>query len=224
MTFEQMQHALEGIKTIERDLRRDLTSEEKNLVIENGEHGYQALLNKLGYDEEDLQTLRRIEALISTFCTESEERYEEELRKDNHAAKFVLQSILNDLNDIEFEKMTTKTKLGTEEDLGCKIHVPDEKGSVTTYDAEEDFENICKTDDKKESIQEYLKNFGPKEEVETHDRIAEYVKQLRQGEVLTLDPESINKIVEKVWNECDDCHIQICNDKIRLSKLNLGEF
>lgn len=218
MTFEQMLNAQEDITLLERDLMRDLTSEEKDLVINQG---YQALLTKLGFDDEDFKTLRRIETLISAFCTENEERYEEELKKDNHAAKFVLQSILNDLNDLEFEKMTKVSKVGPEEELGCKIHVPDVRGNVSTYDAEKDFDDLCNTVEES-PIQTYLKNFGKKEEAEVRDRVTEYVKQLRNGEVLTLDPDTINRIVEKVWNECDDCNIQIVNNKIRMNKLSSG--
>lgn len=193
MTREEMKTVLDSMELIERDIMRPLTSDEEELII--AEDWKSLIFGKLGFTDEDYKTFRRIQALISSFCTENEERYEEEIRKDNGSAKFVLQSIVNDLQAREEELRKEQAVIGKPEDLGthCTITTP-----ATNVD--------------------WMQSFNEMFDKYSKDDAEEAIAKLKNGEHLTLDSDTINKIVEIMWNSEEDCNIQITDNTICFKK------
>lgn len=198
---------LDELELLEKDLMRVLTPEEEEVVINQG---WESLLSVLGFTDDDYKTFRRVEALISAFCTESEERYEEELAKDNGSAKFVLQSIVNDLTDIEIKKqLEGKPTVGKCESLGTHCELT---SGAKECDIENCFNEVLTEDDFMQCAKATFAKIYKEADV------TDYIKRLKAGETLELDSRLIDRIVEVIWNECEDCNIQIVNNKIRLRK------
>lgn len=109
---------VQDINVLERHFGRSLSSNERQIVLDEGK---QALLDKLGLDEEDYFTMQRAFALISAGFTESSERYDYELEQNNYKALDLFKSLVNDLECIEAERH--KVRIGRKEDLGTKIKV-----------------------------------------------------------------------------------------------------
>lgn len=105
----------------ERSFGRNLTQEEKELVLNSGKN---ALFDKLGLDEEDFNTMLRAFALISAGFTESAERYDYELEQNNYKVLDLFKSLINDLECVEAEKH--KIRVGKKEDIRTKIKVQGE--------------------------------------------------------------------------------------------------
>lgn len=115
----------------EKSFGRNLTEEEKNIVLEKGK---EALFDRLGLDETDFNTMLRAFALISAGFTESSDRYDYELEQNNYKALDLFKSLVNDLECVEADKR--KSKIGTKEDLKTKIKV--EGSDVGGYKEEND--------------------------------------------------------------------------------------
>ncbi|MDO4465404.1 MAG: hypothetical protein Q4C49_00110 [Bacillota bacterium] len=215
MTREEMKTALDNIELLEKDLMRSLTSEEEEIVLAKG---WKALFEKLGFDEDDYKTFRRIEALISAFCTESEERYEEELAKDNGSARFVLQSIVNDLeakDQAELLKKQEEVKVGEMKNKS-RVCSKCDSASESTFDLDKmdpDTEG-----DFKDHLYEVYDTLKPESFQFENLNVDEYVKRLIDGETLTLDSDTMNQVVDWMWNSDMNFNIQIIDNIIRLKK------
>lgn len=207
MTKLQMIGKLDELELLEKDLMRSLTPEEESLVLEKG---WKALLEKLEFTDEDYKTFRRIQALISSFCTENEDRFEEEVAKENYAAKFVLQSIVNELQDAE-DRAKIKVKIDSKDNLGAhckvtsKLTLPDTKESEDSFDGHffEDTSSLG------QDLMTLIKNIAPENLTKS------YINRLRNGEVLHLSTKEIDEIVDTVWKSKEDCNIRIVNNEIR---------
>lgn len=93
MTFEQMKENLKSIKLLEKDLMRDLTEEEKEIVINNGWEAF--LFKHLRFTDSDFRELRALKNIISAFYTQDEHILEEAIENCPDGAYFVLKDIVN---------------------------------------------------------------------------------------------------------------------------------
>lgn len=97
MTFELMKENLKTIKLLEKDLMRDLTEEEKEIVINNGWEAF--LFKHLGFTDEDFKELKALKAIISAFYTQNENIFEEAIKNCPEGAYFVLRDIVDAIED-----------------------------------------------------------------------------------------------------------------------------
>ena len=77
MNFERMKESLKTIKLLEKDLLRDLTEEEKEIVINEGWERFLFGPNYLNFTEEDYKDLKALKALVSAFYTQNEKEFED---------------------------------------------------------------------------------------------------------------------------------------------------
>lgn len=96
MIYEQMMQNLEAIQGLERDLMRDLTDEERNIILDKGWEEF--LFNHLGFTNEDLEELLAIRAIVSAFYTQEEAAFEKAVRKAPKSIYFVLRDILDKID------------------------------------------------------------------------------------------------------------------------------
>lgn len=190
MTKEQMKEALEDVELIEADFGRKLTVEESTLVVEKG---FRALLDKLGMDDNDYRTMRRIFALITAGYTESDKRYDEELEKENYQALDVLKSLVNDLEATAEEKIRAQIKGGK----GTRIY---HKMEDVGYHEEND-EGLNKyfTPEAEEEAKASAPCYIPENDEELNKRfseIPEFITRLVMGDTVQLTDEELGQVYD----------------------------
>lgn len=95
MTYKELQQRSKDIDLLERDLMRDLTDQEKNLVIEKG---FKAFLDSIHINISDLSLIKRVKEIFGAFFSEEVEKYEALVNKpDNRRVIETLEDILKDL-------------------------------------------------------------------------------------------------------------------------------
>lgn len=99
MTFEQMKENLKTIKLLEKDLMRDLTDAEREIVINKGWEEF--LFNHLGFTDEDFSELKAIKSIISAFYTQGEDAFAKAVRNAPESVYFVLRDIVDEIEGLE---------------------------------------------------------------------------------------------------------------------------
>lgn len=130
----------------EKSFGRNLTEEEKNIVLEKGK---EALFDRLGLDETDFNTMLRAFALISAGFTESSDRYDYELEQNNYKALDLFKSLVNDLECIEAERR--KAKIGKMEEVGTKVEVKNACDAGYKEENDTDLDELFKDAEKAEN-------------------------------------------------------------------------
>lgn len=154
MTFKDLKQRAIDIDLLEKDLMRDLTVEEKDLVATEG---YEALFKKLGLNIKDAHLMRRVKDILGAYFTLEPEEYEEIINKeDNSGVIEVLEDVLRDLK---------------KEDEGC---------------------------------------------TEEEDPVVTYARKLKEGEILELESEVLDKVIDYLWTNENNIKIEVRNNKIRL--------
>ena len=95
MTIEQMKESLKTIKLLEKDLMRDLTEEEKEVVMYKGWEEFLFGKNYLGFSEDDYKEMKALRAIISAFYTQSEEELDMLVQNSPKEVYFVLRELAN---------------------------------------------------------------------------------------------------------------------------------
>lgn len=91
MKFEQMKESLKTIKLLEKDLMRDLTKEEKEIVINDGWETF--LFDYLGITDDEFKELKYLKQIISAFYTQDESKLEELIKEAPTGIYFTLMDI-----------------------------------------------------------------------------------------------------------------------------------
>ena len=95
MTFKDLKQRAIDIDLLEKDLMRDLTVEEKDLVATEG---YEALFKQLGLNIKDTHLMKRVKNILGAYFTLDPDEYEEIINKeDNCEIIEVFEDILHDL-------------------------------------------------------------------------------------------------------------------------------
>ena len=95
MTYKELQQRSRDIDLLEKDLMRDLTDQEKNLVADKG---FKAFLDSVHIDIKDLSLITRVRQLFGAFFSEDVEKYEALVnRGGNEKVIETLEDILQDL-------------------------------------------------------------------------------------------------------------------------------
>jgi len=234
--FNDMLESTELIERVETNFGRTLTAEERSILIKNGE---QELLNKLGLSVEDYFTMQRAFALISAGFTESSEKYDEELEKENYKVLDLFKSLVNDLECVAAARR--KVMVGKEEELGTKskIEIPKEEDHGYKEKEDKELNKIFATrtqcqemgisgDTYEEDDDSWKEDCGIKAEENTcpekqckaalsqDTQVDKIITLLDKGVELELDGELLNTVVEKLWNTRNNVSIKIHNNKISL--------
>lgn len=154
MTYKELKQRAVDIDLLEKDLMRDLTEKEKDLV---SEEGFEALFNKLGLSIKDAHLIRRIKDIFGAYLTLEPEEYEAIINKENNSDVIeVLEDVLLDL-----KKGTDKSEYNV-------------------------------------------------------DVIENYIKRLKTGETLELEPDILDQVIDRLWNTENNIKIEVRNNKIKL--------
>lgn len=95
MTYKELKQKEIDINLLEKDLMRDLTEEEKDLVVEKG---FKAFLKDVQIDISDLSLIKRIREIFGAFFSGTIEEYEKLINKDDNGKVIeTLEDILKDL-------------------------------------------------------------------------------------------------------------------------------
>ena len=102
MTFKELVQRSVDINLLEKDLMRDLTEEEKDLIANEG---FKAFLDDEGITIKDLALIKRVREIFGSFFTGDIEVYEELVNKsDNEKVIEVLEDVLGDLKKEKEDK------------------------------------------------------------------------------------------------------------------------
>lgn len=102
MTFNDLKQRAIDIDLLEKDLMRDLTVEEKDLVATEG---YEALFKQLGLNIKDAHLMRRVKDILGAYFTLEPEEYEAVINKENNDDVIeVLEDVLRDLKKEDEEE------------------------------------------------------------------------------------------------------------------------
>jgi len=95
MTYEEIKQRIIDIDLFEKDLMRDLTKEEKDLIAEKG---FNAFLNQVHLDVTDLSLIKRVKDIFGAFFSDEVDKYEKLVNmSDNGKVIEILEDILQDL-------------------------------------------------------------------------------------------------------------------------------
>lgn len=95
MTYEEVKQRIIDIDLLEKDLMRDLTKEEKDLIAEKG---FKAFLNQVHLDAADLSLIKRVRDIFGAFFSDEVDKYEKLVNmSDNGKVIETLEDILQDL-------------------------------------------------------------------------------------------------------------------------------
>ena len=102
MTFKELVQRGVDINLLEKDLMRDLTEDEKDLIANEG---FKSFLEDSGITIKDLSLIKRVREIFGSFFTGDIEVYEELVNKsDNEKVIEVLEDVLKDLKKEKEDK------------------------------------------------------------------------------------------------------------------------
>ena len=212
MTKRDLKRGLRKIQAMENELMRELTEEEINLLMSNGDESL--VYDHLGMDDDDLVTLRNIRQLISTWCTLPEDEFDELVKTiDVSAPYFVLRTVANALEEVD-KKPVSDTKCTTEEKCTCpKERKRKESGRAPKRDATDFLTELLS------KLFAVEKDVKPSEDEKSLGEavITDIIDRLKKGEEVDTGSEELtDEIVEKLWNEYSNITIKTNNNKIKV--------
>jgi lantibiotic modifying enzyme len=98
MTYKELKQRSVDIDLLEKDLMRDLTEEEKNLIADKG---FKAFLADININIDDLRLIKQIRELFGAFFSEDIEKYESLVNKYN--TEKVIETLEDVLKDLKKE-------------------------------------------------------------------------------------------------------------------------
>lgn len=102
MTFKELVQRSVDINLLEKDLMRDLTEDEKDLIANEG---FKSFLEDSGITIKDLSLIKRVREIFGSFFTGDVDVYEKLVNKsDNEKVIEVLEDILKDLKKEKEDK------------------------------------------------------------------------------------------------------------------------
>lgn len=207
MNYEELVERIENVKTLEKNMLRELTPEEKEYVLENGIKDF--ITNYLEFDKDDDFTFKRIKTLISAFCTDSYEAFETELDKDNGNAIPVLKTIVNALEDAATRKAMSEVKDAPEHK--CNV-------GLDLSRALELFPSLAPLFKKNNMEVDKCEKFDRVTECEGNcekcDWITYLIERLKEGEELELSDEEIEAVSDKILATERNVRIKVINNKM----------
>lgn len=237
ISYELMKARLENVAKLEKNMLRDLTEEEKDYIMENGVNPF--IEKKLEFSKDDDFTFKRVKALISAYCTQSEpEFYNQVYEQDNGSALLVLKTICNALEEAELIKKNKKEAVP--EAVLPKVAEDEKLNEDELFGEGETKDYNYTTDTLLSYVKPLLDLFGldvsfkdvtsenkDSEKCEKFDRVTEcdgncencdwisyLIGRLKEGEELELSQEEINTITDRLWESEDNVSIKVVNNKI----------
>jgi len=108
MLFEKMKEIAETIGLLEKDLMRDLSEKEVELVATKGWRHF--LFNHIGMSEEEYSTLKKTRELLSQYLTGTDESYHAALKKCDENVYFLLRDLASDIEQMDRKKQVVPEK------------------------------------------------------------------------------------------------------------------
>lgn len=220
------------LQELSNTLMRDLTKEELNLILEKGVDYF--ISEKLGMNESEFNGLKKIEDIISAYCTKSQEDFDKELEGDIEVPYYALKSIVNAMEDKMKGKATKE-----HEDEGCPVDSDDqcdETGAKALElcsllnkipgSADNWMREYVKLVKDHSSVLDVLKSGQcPQTEDERIGDILDAIKdsvidacieKLKAEGEIELDPEIMSEVTSKIWHSKDNVRINIVDNKLKV--------
>ena len=238
MTFEQMKENLKNIKLLEKDLMRDLTNAEREIVINKGWEEF--LFNHLGFTDEDFSELKAIKSIISAFYTQDEEVLDKAIQNAPDTVYFVLRDILDRFDGLELCACPNGDKC---ENPVCNPEIKTEKKDPVADFAkflQELYNSLPKkesswfnklTDDIREDLFEvYKENRNEHQNVTDDilggiltdalkdDVVEDMVEKLKKGEVVEMTNDEYLEVADYLCEHENKVFLHNDNGKVKLIK------
>ena len=236
MTFEQMKENLNTIGLLERDLLRDLTTEEKEVVIKEGWESFLFGADHLNFNEEDFRDLRAIKEIVSAFYTQDENIFEQLVANCPVGAYCALKEIVNSIEEADKAKKKTAVCASP-----CTKEPAKKQDPEVTNFAQfiQDLYNSLKEPDKKwfnklnDNIRKDLFNTFEKEKDTCTENelcgvmtdavkdsvVEDYVARLKKGEAIDMTNDEYMEVADFLCEHEDHIFLSNENGKVRLAIL-----
>lgn len=229
MNFETMKEALHTIDLMEKDLMRDLSDKEKDVVVEKGWKEFLFSDEYLGLTEEDFKEMKEVRSLIGAYYTSSEEEYKALVKHCPTDVYFALKNIVNDIEEAD-NKTIRKEDSGLDKECPCDTSrksfdefLDDLSKSIPEMDTKW-FDHVTK------EIRDTAYRFYKSERKRNSDLelgslmidlikdevVLDLVKRLKKGEVIKMTDDQYDEVVEQLFMYEDHVHITNHNGMVKL--------
>lgn len=218
MTIEQMKESLKTVRLLEKDLMRDLTNEEKDIVVNKGWEEF--LFEYLNMSKEDYVELRALKNIISAFYTQDESELDNAIIN----APFEVYYVLKDIMD-KMEKFDHVTREDPVEDFATFLQ--------ELYDSlpkkESGWFNRLTDNIRKHLFEVYTENKGNEgygtdalcgtlTDTLKDDVIKDMVEKLKNGETLEMTEDEFLEVTDYLCKHEDKVFIHNNNGHVKLMK------
>mgnify|MGYP004554257023 FL=1 len=208
---------------LEKDLLRDLTETEKNLLKKLGWRKF--ISEYLGMNESEYFTLRKITKLISAYCTQTEDVYDAELGSKKHRDLLPLVAITLKciLNDVEREIKSDETP---EEDEDPKYRaqllatllneIPENEHIWLEYYLKmvTDYSPIMDIIDDADDYEDSDEMSGDLLDAIKDSVIEACIEELREKETMELPTPILTEVTSAIWHSDENVRIEIKDNKL----------
>jgi len=208
---------------LEKDLLRDLTETEKNLLKKLGWRKF--ISEYLGMNESEYFTLRKITKLISAYCTQTEDVYDAELASKKHRDLLPLVAITLKciLNDVEREIKSDETP---EEDEDPKFkaqllatllnEIPENEHIWLEYYLKmvTDYTPIMDIIDEADDYEDSDEMSGDLLDAIKDSVIEACIEELREKETIELPTPILTEVTSAIWHSDENVRIEIKDNKL----------
>lgn len=208
---------------LEKDLLRDLTETEKNLLKKIGWRKF--ISEYLGMNESEYFTLRKITKLISAYCTQTEDVYDAELNSKKHRDLLPLVAVTLKciLNDVE---TTIKNDEVEEEDEDPKYRaqllatllneIPENEHIWLEYYLKmvTDYSPIMDIIDDADDYEDSDEMSGDLLDAIKDSVIEACIEELHTKEAMELPTPILTEVTSAIWHSDENVRIEIKDNKL----------
>jgi len=220
------------LQELSNTLMRDLTQEELNLILEKGVDYF--ISEKLGMNESEFNGLKKIEDIISAYCTKSQEDFDKELEGDIEVPYYALKSIVHAMED--------KMKGKAQEDCVNKKEAVDSEDQCDEIEAKalelcsllnkipgsadnwmreyvklvKDHTTVLDVLKSEQCLQTEDERIGDILDAIKDSVIDACIEKLKTDGEIELDPEIMSEVTSKIWHTQDNIRINITNNKLKV--------
>lgn len=207
---------------LEKDLLRDLTETEKNLLKKIGWRKF--ISEYLGMNESEYFTLRKITKLISAYCTQTEDVYDAELNSKKHKellplVAITLKCILNDVEETikpEEEKEDKDPKYRAQLLATLLNEIPENEHIWLEYYLKmvTDYSPIMDIIDDADEYEDSDEMSGDLLDAIKDSVIDACIDNLREKETMELPTPILTEVTSAIWHSDENVRIEIKDNKL----------
>lgn len=211
---------------LEKDLLRDLTETEKNLLKKIGWRKF--ISEYLGMNESEYFTLRKITRLISAYCTQTEDVYDAELNSKKFKdllplVAITLKCILNDVeNTIKCDETSKKEVEDEDPKYRAQLlatllnEIPENEHIWLEYYLKRvtDYSPIMDIIDDADEYDDSDEMSGDLLDAIKDSVIEACIEELRKKETMELPTPILTEVTSAIWHSDENVRIEIKDNKL----------